>query len=257
MQPALFLSHGSPMLPLQHGPERAFFAGLSAQLVRPAAVVMVSAHWETAVPTVNAVTTNEAIHDFHGFPPELYQMAYPAPGSPDLAERIVDLLANAGLRAATDGARGLDHGAWAPLSLIWPDHSVPVIQVSVQSRLGPGHHLQLGRALAALRADNVLVVGSGGITHNLRALHEFRSGTLPDWAAQFIDWLHQAILAGRTCDLVSYRQLAPFAAHNHPTDEHLLPLFVALGAAGERPVPARLPGSTAPGMLGMDSYRFD
>lgn len=257
MQPTLFLSHGSPMLALQDIPARDFMSGLGSTLTRPDAIVVVSAHWETAVPTANAVAANATIHDFYGFPPALFALTYPAPGSPDLAARVADLLGDAGLRASIDGQRGLDHGAWVPLLLMWPEHDIPVVQLSIQSSLGPGHHVQLGKAIEALRRENILVVASGSFTHNLRALQRSGAGAEPDWVTRFADWMHAAIMAGRTCDLVSYRRLAPFAVEAHPTDEHLLPLFVAIGAAGEGAVPTRIHQSTDLGTLRMDSYRFD
>lgn len=261
MQPTLFLSHGSPMLALQDIPARQFLQDLGPALDRPDAILVISAHWETDVPAVNAVANNATIHDFYGFPPALYQLAYPAPGAPDLAARVADLLGDAGLRAQIDTARGLDHGAWVPLLMMWPEHDIPVLQLSVQSRLGPGHHVQLGRALAALREQNILIVASGSFTHNLRALQRYNAGPEPEWVTQFADWMHEAIMAGRTCDLVSYRRLAPYAVENHPTDEHLLPLFVALGAAGGgegiAPKATRIHQSTDLGILRMDSYRFD
>lgn len=134
MQPTLFLSHGSPMLALQDIPARGFIAGLGQSLTRPDAIVVVSAHWETDVPSVNAVESNDTIHDFYGFPPALFALTYPAPGAPELAIHIADLLGEAGLRAHVDARRGLDHGAWVPLLLMWPDHSIPVLQVSVRDR---------------------------------------------------------------------------------------------------------------------------
>ncbi len=257
MQPVLFLSHGSPMLALQDIPARDFIAGLGRELERPDAVVVVSAHWETEVPEVNAVALNDTIHDFFGFPRPLFELTYPAPGNPELADRIADLLGGAGLRARVDPSRGLDHGAWVPMLLMWPDHDIPVLQLSIQSRLGPGHHVQLGRALNALRKDNILVLASGSFTHNLRSLQRSGAGQEPEWVTRFADWMNDALISGRTCDLVSYRRLAPFAEENHPTDEHLLPLFVALGAAGEGARATRLHQSTDLGTLRMDSYRFD
>ncbi|MBC2669676.1 DODA-type extradiol aromatic ring-opening family dioxygenase [Novosphingobium piscinae] len=259
MQPTLYLSHGSPMLLLQDSPARRFLADLAGALARPAAIVVVSAHWETAVPSVSANAVNATIHDFSGFPAPLYDLRYPAPGAPDLAERIADLIGAAGLRAHVAAGRGLDHGAWVPLLLAWPDHAIPVLQLSVQSALGPGHHLQLGQALRALRRENVLVLGSGSFTHNLGALQRGAGPETapPDWVRDFADWMDAAILGGRTCDLLSYRRLAPHAAANHPTDEHLLPLFVALGAAGPGATATRLHQSTDLGVLRMDSYRFD
>ena len=258
MQPTLFLSHGSPMLVLQDISARHFLAGLGEQLDRPDAVLVVSAHWETAVPAVSAAAHPDTIHDFYGFPPPLYELTYPAPGAPDVADRLADLIGAAGLRVHRDAERGLDHGAWIPLLLMWPEHDIPVLQLSVQSALGPGHHLQLGRALAALRRENVLVIGSGSFTHNLRALQrETHQGGEPAWVTGFAEWMDAAIMAGRTCDLLSYRRLAPHAVDNHPTEEHLLPLFVALGAAGAQATPTRMHSSTDLGVLRMDSYRFD
>ncbi len=255
MQPVLFLSHGSPMLALQDVPARDFIRDLGPQLERPDAILVVSAHWETDLPTVNSVAINDTIHDFYGFPQALFDLTYPAPGSFDLASRVADLLGGEGLRASIDPVRGLDHGAWVPLLLMWPGHDIPVVQLSIQSRLGPGHHVQLGKALQALREENVLILASGSFTHNLRALQ--RGGAEPDWVKRFADWMHEAIMAKRTCDFVSYRRLAPFAVEAHPTDEHLLPLFVAIGAAGSFAAPSRIHQSTDLGTLRMDSYRFD
>lgn len=257
MQPTLFVSHGSPMLALQDIPAHHFFTGLGATLVRPDAIVAVSAHWETDLPTVNAVAVNPTIHDFRGFPAALFDMVYPAPGAPELANRIANLLGDAGLQTRIDTGRGLDHGAWIPLRLMWPGHDIPVLQLSIQSGLGPGHHLQLGQALADLRRDNILVLASGSLTHNLPMVPRFSMGPEPAWVSDFAEWINHAIVAQRTCDLVSYRRLAPFAAENHPTDEHLLPLFVAIGAAGRHARPSRIHQSTDLGILRMDSYRFD
>ena len=257
MLPTLVLSHGSPTLPFDDVPARAFLTGLAASLPRPDAIVIASAHWETDVPTVNAVATNATIYDFYGFPEALYRLTYPAPGAPALAERIADMLGAAGLRSRIDQMRGLDHGAWVPAMLIWPDPALPVLQLSIQSRLGPGHHVQLGQALAELRRQNVLVIGSGSFTHNLRALVRHGAAAEPPWVTAFADWMHEALIAGRTCDLVSYRAKAPYAQENHPTDEHLLPLYVALGAAGQQARATRIHSSTTLGSLRMDAYAFD
>ncbi|MCK8785705.1 dioxygenase [Roseomonas sp. NAR14] len=255
MLPTLFLSHGSPMLPLTEAPAREFLTGLGAALPRPRAILVASAHWETDQPRVNAVARNDTIHDFYGFPAPLYELRYPSPGAPEVAERVSDLLCAAGLPAGLDHARGLDHGAWVPLLLMYPEADIPVLQISVQDALGPAHHLQLGRALAALRSEGVLVIGSGSFTHDLR---RFRGQALdapepPDVVA-FADWMDQALTDGRTADLLAYRRLAPNAAQEHPTEEHLLPLFVALGAGGQA---TRIHRSANYGVLRMDAYRFD
>jgi 4,5-DOPA dioxygenase extradiol len=257
MLPTLFISHGSPMTALMDVPARRFLAGLGAALPRPRAILVASAHWETERPTVNAVAVNETIHDFYGFPPALFAMRYPAPGAPWLADRVTDLLAGAGLASAIDRERGLDHGGWVPLTLIYPAHDIPVVELSVQSRLGPAHHLEVGRALAPLAAEGVLVIGSGSLTHDLR---RFRGQGVdaPEAAdvTQFADWFDAALSQGRTADLLAYRRLAPYAAQQHPTEEHLLPLYVALGAAGDGAHAARLHASANYGILRMDAYEF-
>lgn len=252
----IFLSHGAPTLPFEDVAARHFLAGLAASLPRPRAILVVSAHWETQVPTVNAVARNATIHDFHGFPPELYQLEYPAPGDPELADRVVDLLGVAGLPAAVDHRRGLDHGAWVPLMLAWPQADIPVLQLSVQSHLGPGHHLELGRALAPLVAEDVLIVGSGSFTHDLSSWRGQADMAEPAWVSDFAGWMDAALREGRTGDLLAYRALAPHAARNHPSEEHLLPLFVALGAAGPDAVTQHLHASVTYGVLRMDAYGF-
>jgi 4,5-DOPA dioxygenase extradiol len=257
MFPSLFISHGSPMLALTPVPARDFLAGLGQRLGRPLAIVVASAHWETGRPTVNAVNRNDTIHDFSGFPRALYDLAYNAPGDPALAERVSDLLCAAGLAADVDRARGLDHGAWVPLLLAYPAADIPVLQVSVQSHLGPAHHLQVGTALAPLREEGVLVVGSGSFTHDLL---RFRGQAVdapeaPDVAA-FADWMDAALREGRRCDLLTYRTRAPHAVQEHPTEEHLLPLFVAMGAAGDGARAERLHSSAEYGVLRMDAYAF-
>lgn len=252
----LFISHGAPTLPLEDVAARHFLAGLAASMPRPRAILMVSAHWETREPTVNSVERNATIHDFSGFPEALYRQQYPAPGDPALAERVTDLLGGAGLSARIDPARGLDHGAWVPLMLAWPDADIPVVQLSVQSHLGPGHHLEVGRAIAPLAQEGVLIIASGSFTHDLSSWRVRMGMQEPEWVTNFADWFDIALVEGRTCDLLAYRRLAPNAERNHPTEEHLLPLFVALGAAGTNPTAERLHASTTYGVLRMDAYAF-
>ncbi len=252
----LFISHGAPTLAFEDVPARDFLAGLAALMPRPKAILVVSAHWETPQPTLNAAATNETIHDFYGFPPALYQLRYPAPGDPALAARVADLLTGAGFPATLDRTRGLDHGAWSPLMLIWPDADIPVLQLSVQTHLGPAHHLAIGRALAPLAAEDVLVLASGSFTHDLSSWRTQAGKAEPDWVTAFADWFDAALHDHRTKDLLDYRARAPFAVKNHPTDEHLLPLYVALGAGGEGAPVERLHASNTYGILRMDAYRF-
>ncbi|WP_407176498.1 DODA-type extradiol aromatic ring-opening family dioxygenase [Bradyrhizobium sp. STM 3562] len=257
MFPSLFLSHGAPTLPLTDTPARRFLRGLGGQLPRPKAVLVISAHWETAQPTVSAVTRNDTIHDFYGFPREFYQLRYPAPGAPSLAKEISDLLSKAGLASGIDESRGLDHGAWVPLMLMYPDADIPVLQLSVQPHLGVAHHLRIGRALEKLRGEGVLMIGSGSMTHDLS---EFRGQSLdapaPDWVNGFADWFSDRLAMRRTEDLLDYRRQAPFATKNHPSEEHLLPIFVSLGAAGANWRAERLHASSTYGILRMDVYAF-
>jgi 4,5-DOPA dioxygenase extradiol len=257
MLPSLFVSHGAPTLPLDDCPAREFLKTLGAKLPRPRAVLVVSAHWDNAAPTVTSVAVNETIHDFYGFPEALYRMRYPAPGSRALAMRTQELLAAAGLASGTDAVRGLDHGAWVPLMLMYPQADIPVVQLSIQSPLGPEHHLRLGRALSPLRNEDILVMGTGSFTHNLKALDRGRlDGPEPQWSREFSDWIHTALTEGRTSDLLAYRRLAPHAAQAHPTEDHFLPLFAGLGAGGEGAKPERLHKSTNFGSLRMDTYAF-
>jgi len=220
-------------------------------------VLMVSAHWESSVPMFSGSPQPKTIHDFGGFPPELYRLSYPAPGAPELAARGVALLKAADITAGVDGCRGLDHGAWVPLIWMYPEADLPVVQLSVQPDLGPAHHVRLGRALAPLAADGVLIVGSGHTTHNLRdwATHSRRHEPLR-YAQAFAHWLRERLDAGDTDALVAYRDRGPDAARAHPTEEHLLPLFVAWGAAGDDATPTLVVDGFENGALAMDSYQF-
>lgn len=256
--PSLFVSHGSPMLALEDGPARSFLMQLGQTLGRPRAVVVFSAHWEAPGPLVTAAPRPETIHDFYGFPAALHAMRYPAPGDPVLAGEMARRLQEAGLPAGLDAARGLDHGAWVPLSLMFPKADVPVVQVSIDPGLGPAYHLRLGEAMRPLRSDGILVVGSGSATHNLRELHRGDPGAAPPvWVTDFAEWLSAAVEAGDADALLAWRETAPHALRNHPTDEHLLPLFCALGARTAGQAGRRLHTSHTYGALAMDVYAFD
>jgi 4,5-DOPA dioxygenase extradiol len=234
--PPLFVSHGAPTLPFDPGPTAGFLRDLGLRLGRPRAIVCISAHWETAAPRVTLAARPETIHDFYGFPDRLYDLRYPAPGEPGLASRIVDLVRGAGLVADGDPERGLDHGAWVPLMLMYPAADVPVVQLSVQPALDARHHLAIGRALAPLGGEGVMILGSGGATHNLRefGLHPIDAPPAA-YARAFDDWLCGAIEDGRVDDLAEWEGRAPEARRNHPTVEHFLPLFAPLGAATAAP----------------------
>jgi 4,5-DOPA dioxygenase extradiol len=256
--PALFISHGAPTLPLEDSPARHFIEQFGRELPRPRSILAVSAHWETRHPAVSAAPRPETIHDFQGFPAALYRLRYPAPGAPDLAARVVELMSAHGFRVDVDDTRGLDHGAWTPLILMYPNADIPVTQLSVQPQLGPGHHVRVGEALRPLREDGVLIMASGSATHNLREFRvDARDGKPAAWALEFGEWLAATLEAGNRDDLLAYRERAPQAVRNHPTDEHLLPLFVAAGAATPGTPPKRIHTSYSFGVIGMDAFRFD
>lgn len=254
MLPSLYISHGSPMLALEPGESGPALKRLAAQLAKPKAIVLLSAHWESADLRVASHPAPETWHDFGGFPRALYAVQYPAPGDPALAARIVQLLATHGLPAQLDAKRPFDHGAWVPLSLMYPAADIPVVQVSLPSQLGPAGLNEVGQALASLRSEGILIIGSGSITHNLREL-DWQAGpeSVEPWAKAFRDWMIEKLAADDEAALHQYRQQAPFAAKNHPSDEHLLPLYFARGAGG--PFSIAHQGWTL-GALGMDIYRF-
>ncbi|QVM93950.1 dioxygenase [Pseudomonas entomophila] len=250
MLPSLFISHGSPMLALQPGASGPALAGLALNLPRPKAIVVVSAHWESRELLVMSNPQPQTWHDFHGFPPALYAVQYPAPGAPELARQVAERLG-----ARLDAQRPFDHGAWVPLSLMYPQADIPVIQVSLPSQAGPALQLKVGRALSALREEGILLIGSGSITHNLGEL-DWHAGpdAVEPWALAFRDWVVARLQAGDEDALVDYRRQAPFAVRNHPSDEHLLPLYFAMGAGARFGIVHQ--GFTL-GALGMDIYRFD
>ncbi|MEO8306236.1 MAG: class III extradiol ring-cleavage dioxygenase [Betaproteobacteria bacterium] len=255
--PTLFLSHGSPMNGIESTPSSLAWAALARELPKPRAVLMASAHWETSVPMLTGNPKPETIHDFGGFPDALFQVRYPAPGAPDLAAQAVALLKAAGITAGVDGCRGLDHGAWVPLRWMYPDHDVPVVEISLQPALGTARHVELGRALASLADDNVLIVGSGHATHNLRDwMSNPRRPEPLRYAQVFADWVRGRLAARDTASLIAYRELAPEAARAHPTEEHFLPLLVAWGAAGEGARAERFNTGFDGGALANDGYRF-
>jgi 4,5-DOPA dioxygenase extradiol len=254
--PSVFVSHGSPMHALEPGAAGEAWRSLGRRLARPKAIVIASAHWETNLPMLTGAARPETIHDFYNFPEPLYRLRYPAPGAPDVAQRAQGLLKGAGFTAAIDGCRGLDHGAWAPLLYMYPDADVPVVQLSIQPELGPGHHLALGRALRPLLLEQILVIGSGHMTHNLRDWSR-GAGRPEPYAAEFQAWVKERIERHDLESLADYRQLSTQGVRAHPTDEHFLPLFVALGAAPEQAKPERVFDAIESGVLAMDAYVFN
>lgn len=258
MLPSLFVPHGAPTFALVPGETGLRLADAAQRLPRrPRAIVVASAHWNTAVPMVGAASQPETLHDFWGFPEPLYDLHYAAPGNPELASDIAEHLRQAGF-AAEAVEHGLDHAVWIPLRLMFPDAELPIIPLSIQPQFGPEHHYRLGQALAPLLDEDVLVVGSGNLTHSLRdyQLQKVSRGGTPPYVRDFADWVWQRIAADETEALLDYRRQAPEAVRAHPTEDHLLPLFVALGAAGAHPQPERLHTGVDDLVLAMDAYAF-
>lgn len=257
-QPSLFVPHGAPTFALRPGAAGLALSRLADTLPLPRAIIIVSAHWDTAEPTVGLADRLETIHDFYGFPEALYALRYPASGCREAAEEVVAALKAAGLPVHTDASRGLDHGAWVPLRLMFPEAEVPVIPLSLQSHGGPQAAYRLGQALAPLSARGFLVIGSGNVTHNL---HDYQlasrsGGQTPAYVREFADWLAKRLTEGDLSVLLDYRRQAPGGVQSHPTDEHLLPLFVALGAAGDSAQVSRFHAGIDDYVIAMDGFQF-
>lgn len=254
--PALFISHGSPMLALEKEATTDFLQSLGNGFPKPKAIIVASAHWETLEPMLTGTSNPETIHDFYGFPKELYNLRYPAMGEPKLAARVKDLLISAGFAAGIDEGRGLDHGAWNPLLLMYPDADIPVIQLSVQPRRDANWHYKIGQALAPLRQEGVLIIGSGNLTHNLYEAFRGKHKVTPDWVTDFASWVGQQVEIGNIEALLNWQEIAPYVKENHPTPEHFLPFFVALGAASSPLQAKRLNANISLDVLAMDAYSF-
>lgn len=267
----LFISHGAPTLAIEPGKTGELLAMLGTSLPRPKAILVVSAHWDTPIAKVSNATKPETIHDFRGFPKAMYDMQYPADGSPILADKVVHLLKDAGIEAQQEN-RGLDHGAWVPLKLMFPEADIPVVQLSIQSHplKNPTHqnltgkplqassaHYALGQAISALQKDNIMIICSGAVTHNLQdAFNEKMDAQALDYVEKFADWVGEKIAANDLDSLMHYRTESQFGQQAHPSEDHILPLFVALGAADSaaKRTPIRYQPETTYNILAMDVY---
>ena len=251
--PPVFISHGSPMLMLEPGRAGPAWKTLAQALPRPRATLAVSAHWNTQVPAVSASAQPETIHDFHGFPQALYELTYPAPGAPDLAAEVAGLVPGIHI----DRERGLDHGAWSPLSAMYPAADIPVIQLAVMPQASAETHYQLGRLLRPLTRSGVLILASGGLTHNLRDIvADAPDGEALPYVREFRDWFVKALQRRDLPALFDWRRQAPHAARAHPSAEHLLPLFVAMGATGEMAAAQTTYSDYQLGALALDAFVF-
>ncbi|MGR8949598.1 MAG: DODA-type extradiol aromatic ring-opening family dioxygenase [Gammaproteobacteria bacterium] len=262
VMPSLFLSHGAPTLAIEPSAAREFYLGLGDRLpTTPTAIVIASAHWITEpVSVLGGNKPLDTIHDFYGFPDELYEMQYPSPGIGELENTISSLIKNAGLDVRVDHERGLDHGAWVPLKLMYPQANIPVTQISVDPTGSAEHQWQVGRALAPLKKDNVLIIGSGTMTHNLGDVVDFHDGrndqSEADYVIEFSRWMEARIESRQVEQLLAYREQAPHAVRAHPTPEHIMPFFFALGAAGDDWRGSLIHRSAVYGVINLDSYAF-
>ena len=255
--PSLFVSHGAPTYAIEPGLAGAQLGALGRLLGKPRGIVVVSPHWMTSGIEISANERPQTVHDFGGFPRALYDLEYPAPGSPALTLQIQQQLAASGMPARVDVLRGLDHGAWVPLLHLYPDADVPTLQVALPFDANQNSAYALGQALAPLADDGVLIIGSGSLTHNLYELRMSESeGESAAYAEEFSDWIRQAVVAGDLARLREALDLAPHATRAHPTNEHFLPLLVAAGAALEYTPVTVLKGGIRHGVLSMESYVF-
>lgn len=255
-QPSLFLSHGAPDLILKtEHPTYRFLQELPHTFPRPDAIVMFSAHWGTEHIMIAQNESYKTIHDFDGFDERLYLMRYAAHGNPELAGMILDLVKKNDSKARLVNNAGLDHGAWIPLMLMYPEPFIPIVEVAIQPNNSPEYHHSLGVSLRELRSQNILVIGSGSLTHNLYKMTWDSDASLPPrWVADFSTWMKDRLESGDQESILQYRTLAPYAQENHPTDEHLMPLFIAMGAGGGEAT--RIHTASSYGTVMMDAYQF-
>ena len=250
----LFLAHGSPMLALTDIPAQRFLKELGAKIPAPKGIVILSPHWETDGQRISAPGNLKTIHDFYGFPKPLYDITYSANASTELVGQVKGLLQSHGIVAKEDTTWGLDHGAWVPLSLLYPKLSVPVVELSLPHGSTPESVHALGRSLAPLSEQGILLIGSGSTTHNLRLIDR-EGAPAPQWATTFDEWIDDGLRKG---DISWFADLngAPEFRRAHPTEGHLLPLFFAYGAAGEQVKPERVHHSRQFGFFAWDSWFF-
>ncbi|TMN84671.1 MULTISPECIES: class III extradiol ring-cleavage dioxygenase [unclassified Pseudoalteromonas] len=255
-QPALFLSHGSPIMAIEQSATANFIASLGQSLNTPSAIVVFSAHFDQASNIkITAGAAPKTIHDFYNFPTQMYNIHYRAPGSPKLANTIANYFNSEGMNAILDTEQGWDHGVWIPLRLMYPHANIPIVQVSINTRLGAKTMYKYGQLLAPLREQNILIIGSGGISHNLAEI--FKTPATPNrvpMVKAFTHWVEQTLLAHDIPKLLNYLTEAPFALFNHPTQEHFLPLFAAMGAGGS--YIEKIHEQTEMDILALDAYKF-
>lgn len=255
--PALFIAHGSPMMALENNEYTRFLERLGQELPTPKGIAVFSAHWDDADQRMTGDQQHQTMHDFYGFPEEMYQLTYPAPGSAELTARISACFEAGNLHAKTVTGRGLDHGAWVVLKKMYPAADIPVIALSVDSKRSPKEQYDIGAMLSELRQEGILIIGSGGLVHNLRMIHESEE---PDnWAVEFDEWIAEQLASWNLPSLFNYDKKAPHARHAVPSYgmEHFVPLFYAMGAADNGRKAKRLFQSYQYGSLSLNCWSFE
>jgi 4,5-DOPA dioxygenase extradiol len=256
MMPSYFFAHGAPSIVLEDNEYTQLLKNFKDHTPRPKAIVLFSAHWEESVQTVSAAETYETIYDFGGFQDELYKMTYPAKSDRSLSEHVRALFEKKAIQSGLNENRGLDHGAWAVLKLLYPEADIPVVALSVNRHLSNEQQYQIGKALAELREQDILIIGSGGTVHNLRRVN-WRSEEVDEWAKQFDSWLQSKLESWDTDALFQYRELAPYAQDAVPTNEHFIPLFLAMGTGDSNRQAQLLHRSYQYGNLSLSCWQFN
>ncbi|MCJ8012940.1 dioxygenase [Paenibacillus sp. KQZ6P-2] len=256
MMPSYFFAHGAPSLVLEEHAYTDLLKNFASHTTKPKAIVIFSAHWEEPVQTVSAVDLYSTIYDFGGFQDDLYRMTYPAPGDRSLSDQIQSLFTEHGIPSRLNEERGLDHGSWAVLKLVYPDADIPVVALSVNRYLTNEQQYEIGKALSELREQDVLIIGSGGTVHNLRSVN-WRAEGVDEWAGAFDGWLQSKLEAWDTESLFKYRELAPHAQMAVPTSEHFIPLLIAMGAGDANRQATLLHRSYQYGNLSLSCWQFN
>lgn len=256
--PVLFVSHGPPSILLMNTSPSVFMKSLAERLPVPKVILCVSAHWESDIPNLSATEKPDLIYDFGG-PPQLFNETYPAPGNPEFVKNVLERMEKKGIQGKSDMNRGLDHGAWIPLKMIYPEAGISVVQLSIQTDKDTRFHYSIGQVLQSFREQGVLIIGSGGAVHNLYEVKDYGQNALPpEYVQKFNEWLYHSLINGEKDHLLNYKKFAPDPERSHPFPaEHFLPLFVCMGAAGSESRAERIHDSYMYGTLSMDSYRWD
>ncbi|MEH7343167.1 class III extradiol ring-cleavage dioxygenase [Bacillus sp. JJ1532] len=258
MLPSYFIAHGAPLIAIETNEYTQFLNELGSTWPRPKAIILFSAHWESSAQKVSNVDQYSTIYDFGGFSEELFRIQYPAKGDQEIAKEIQELFEKQGISYEVDAKRGLDHGAWVVLRLLYPNADIPVISMSVNLRLSPEEQYKIGKSLAELRKKDVLIIGSGGTVHNLRALNWADNGEVDDWALNFDEWLASHLKNWDLASLYKYQSLAPAASLAVPPygNEHFVPIFYAMGAADDQKTAKLLHRSYRYGNLSHSVWQF-